>query len=55
LVPRLMLKHGTTQFLDDMTLEQVAERLNCPVYAVGGGPKDLIQACLDAIPMTNTR
>jgi NifB/MoaA-like Fe-S oxidoreductase len=46
LVPKLMLKHDTAQFLDDMTLEQVAEALNCPVYPVGGGPKDLIQACL---------
>jgi putative radical SAM enzyme (TIGR03279 family) len=46
LVPKLMLKHDTTQFLDDMTLEQVAEGLNCPVHPVGGGPKDLIQACL---------
>jgi putative radical SAM enzyme (TIGR03279 family) len=46
LVPKLMLKHDSTQFLDDMTLEQVAETLHCSVYPVGGGPKDLIQACL---------
>jgi putative radical SAM enzyme (TIGR03279 family) len=49
LVPTLMLKHGTTQFLDDMTIEQVSEALGCPIYQVGGGPGDLIQACLHAI------
>ncbi|WP_404784146.1 TIGR03279 family radical SAM protein [Altericista sp. CCNU0014] len=51
LVPTLMLKHGTTQFLDDMTLEQVSAILHCPIYQVGGGPGDLIQTCLHAIPV----
>jgi putative radical SAM enzyme (TIGR03279 family) len=51
LVPTLMLKHGTSQFLDDMTLEQVSEALHCPIYQVGGGPEDLIQACLHTIPI----
>jgi putative radical SAM enzyme (TIGR03279 family) len=51
LIPTLMLKHGTTQFLDDMTLEQVSEALYCPVYQVGGGPGDLMQVCLHAHPV----
>jgi putative radical SAM enzyme (TIGR03279 family) len=50
LVPTLMLKHGTTQFLDDMTIEQVSDALGYPIYQVGGGPEDLIQACLHAVP-----
>jgi putative radical SAM enzyme (TIGR03279 family) len=51
LVPTLMLKHGTTQFLDDMTIEQVSEALGYPIYQVGGGPGDLIQACFHAVPV----
>jgi putative radical SAM enzyme (TIGR03279 family) len=50
LIPTLMLKHGTTQFLDDMTLEGVSQALYCPVHQVGGGPGDLIQVCLHAMP-----
>ena len=46
LVPQLMLKHGTDQFLDDMTVPQVSERLGIPIYTVGGGPEDLIDQCL---------
>jgi putative radical SAM enzyme (TIGR03279 family) len=46
LVPKLMLKHGTTQFLDDMTIEEVSEKLNCRLLLVGGGPEDLLQTCL---------
>jgi putative radical SAM enzyme (TIGR03279 family) len=46
LVPKLMLKHGTTEFLDDMTMAEVADKLGCSLYPVGGGPQDLIQACL---------
>ncbi len=50
LIPTLMLKQGTTQFLDDMTLEQVADELGTAIYQVGGGPSDLIQVCLEAQP-----
>lgn len=46
LIPSLMLKHGSTQFLDDQTLSDVAAALGCKVYLVGGGPQDLIEACL---------
>jgi putative radical SAM enzyme (TIGR03279 family) len=46
LVPKLMLKHETTQFLDDMTLEEVSTKLGYPLYPVGGGAQELIQASL---------
>lgn len=46
LVPKLMLKHGTEQFLDDMTVSQVADILKVPIHLVGGGPEDLIHQCL---------
>ena len=46
-VPTLMLKHGTEQFLDDMTVSQVSDQLNIPIYTVGGGPGDLIDRCLE--------
>lgn len=51
LVPSLMLKHGTTQFLDDRTIADVAAELNTEIYQVGGTPADLIQVCLHAMPM----
>jgi putative radical SAM enzyme (TIGR03279 family) len=49
LVPKLMLKHGTNQFLDDMTIEEVSEKLNCRLLLVGGGPEDLMQTCLQKL------
>jgi putative radical SAM enzyme (TIGR03279 family) len=51
LVPSLMLKHGTTQFLDDRAIAEVAAELNTQIYVVGGSPADLIQTCLHARPM----
>jgi putative radical SAM enzyme (TIGR03279 family) len=48
LVPSLMLKHGTTQFLDDRTIAEVSAKLNAPIYVVGGSPADLVQTCLHA-------
>jgi putative radical SAM enzyme (TIGR03279 family) len=51
LVPSLMLKHGTTQFLDDRAIAEVAAELNTQIYVVGGSPADLIQSCLHARPM----
>jgi NifB/MoaA-like Fe-S oxidoreductase len=50
LIPNVMLKQGTTQFLDDMTLQQVSSALHAPIYRVGGGAADLIQSCLDLKP-----
>ena len=46
LVPTLMLKHGTEQFLDDMTVSEVSSQLNIPIFTVGGGAQDLINCCL---------
>jgi putative radical SAM enzyme (TIGR03279 family) len=51
LVPSLMLKHGTTQFLDDRAIAEVAADLNTQIYVVGGSPADLIQTCLHARQM----
>jgi putative radical SAM enzyme (TIGR03279 family) len=51
LVPSLMLKHGTTQFLDDRAIAEVAAELNTQIYVVGGSPADLIQTCLHARPV----
>jgi putative radical SAM enzyme (TIGR03279 family) len=48
LVPSLMLKHGTTQFLDDQAVAEVAAELKTQIYVVGGSPADLIQTCLHA-------
>ena len=50
LVPSLMLKHGTTQFLDDRTVAEVAAELNTEIFVVGGSPADLIQTCLQTVP-----
>jgi putative radical SAM enzyme (TIGR03279 family) len=52
LVPSLMLKHDTTQFLDDRAIAEVAAELNTQIYVVGGSPADLIQTCLHARPIT---
>jgi putative radical SAM enzyme (TIGR03279 family) len=46
LLPQLMLKHGTPEFLDDTTVAQLSQRLGYPIYVVGGGAADLIDACL---------
>ena len=43
LLPTVMLKHGTTQFLDDMTVEQVSATLKIPIMTVEGGASALIQ------------
>jgi putative radical SAM enzyme (TIGR03279 family) len=46
LIPTLMLKHDTTEFLDGTTLQAVSSSLHVPIHTVGGGAADLIQACL---------
>jgi putative radical SAM enzyme (TIGR03279 family) len=46
LLPDLMLKHGDSRFLDDMTVEELADRLRVPIFQVGAGAENLIQACL---------
>ena len=44
LLPTVMLKHGTTQFLDDMTVEQLSQALKTPILPVEGGAAELINA-----------
>jgi putative radical SAM enzyme (TIGR03279 family) len=46
LLPSLMLKYGTTQFLDDMTVAQLSTALNIPIVPIQGGAEDLVQTCL---------
>ena len=46
LLPSLMLKHGTDEFLDDMTVASVTQALQTPVIQVSNGAADLIKACL---------
>ncbi|NEO92755.1 MAG: DUF512 domain-containing protein, partial [Moorea sp. SIO3G5] len=36
LLPGLMLKHGDTRFLDDMTVAEVADQLKTPIIPVNG-------------------
>ena len=45
LLPSVMLKHGDTRFLDDMTVEELAQDLGTPILPVNG-IEELIQACL---------
>ena len=46
LIPKAMLKADEDVFLDDMTLEQVREKLKVPVIPVGEEPYELIDAIL---------
>ncbi|MEL6441697.1 MAG: TIGR03279 family radical SAM protein [Cyanobacteria bacterium J06621_8] len=46
LLPSLMLKHGETTFLDDMTVAEVSSKLGVPIYPVSDVP-ELIEQCLD--------
>ncbi|MBD1904552.1 TIGR03279 family radical SAM protein [Funiculus sociatus GB2-A5] len=45
LLPCVMLKHGDTRFLDDMTVEELAQDLGTPILPVNG-IEELIQACI---------
>ena len=44
LLPSLMLKHGDTRFLDDMRVEELADRLKTKIQIVQG-LDGLIEAC----------
>ena len=46
LLPSLMLKHGDTKFLDDMTVADVSRELNIPIYPVSG-VEELIDRCIN--------
>lgn len=45
LLPSLMLKHGDTKFLDDMTVKEVAERLTVSIFPVDG-VEELLETCI---------
>ena len=45
LLPALMLKHDETKFLDDMTVEEVSQKLNLPIFPVSG-VEQLIETCI---------
>ncbi|MEM9537919.1 MAG: TIGR03279 family radical SAM protein [Cyanobacteria bacterium P01_E01_bin.42] len=45
LLPSLMLKHDDTRFLDDLTIQEVSERLNVPIIPVKG-IEELLQTCI---------
>ncbi len=45
LLPSLMLKHGDTRFLDDLTVEEISNRLNIPFFPVAS-VEELITTCL---------
>lgn len=45
LLPSVMLKHDETRFLDDLTVEEVIDRLKVPIVPVNG-IEELIQACV---------
>ena len=45
LLPSLMLKHGDTPFLDEMTVEDVARQLRIQILPVNG-TEELIETCI---------
>ena len=45
LLPSLMLKHGDTRFLDDLTVEEISKQLNIPFFPVAT-VEELINTCL---------
>jgi putative radical SAM enzyme (TIGR03279 family) len=52
LLPSLMLKHGDTCFLDDMTVEELASQLKVPILPVNG-IEELVETCLQ--PMSGEK
>jgi putative radical SAM enzyme (TIGR03279 family) len=45
LLPNVMLKHGELIFLDDMSIDEVANKLNTKIFPVAG-VEDLIKTCI---------
>ncbi len=45
LLPKVMLKHGELVFLDDMTVEEVAQKLQTKIFPVAG-VEELIDTCI---------
>ncbi len=54
LLPSLMLKHGETRFLDDMTVAQLSQRLKVPIILVSGGAENLIETCMHPVPLESS-
>jgi len=48
ILPSVMLKQDEAKFLDDLTVTEVSEKLNIPIYPVNG-VKELIDLCLSSI------
>ncbi|MGK7944577.1 MAG: TIGR03279 family radical SAM protein [Microcystaceae cyanobacterium] len=46
LLPSVMLKHGETCFLDDLTVAEVADALNIPIYPVAS-VEELLKTCIN--------
>ncbi len=53
LLPALMLKHDETKFLDDMTVEEVSQQLNLPIFPIVG-VEQLIETCTQEPLMPNS-
>jgi putative radical SAM enzyme (TIGR03279 family) len=47
LLPSLMLKHGDTRFLDDMTVEELSQQLGVKIIPING-VQELIENCLNS-------
>ncbi|QSJ18679.1 TIGR03279 family radical SAM protein [Nostoc sp. UHCC 0702] len=45
LLPNVMLKHGELVFLDDMSIEELSQRLNTKIFPVAG-VEELINTCI---------
>lgn len=52
LLPSVMLKHGESQFLDDMTLEQVAHQLSTTILPVTD-VEELIETCIHPLEVSS--
>ena len=50
LLPSVMLKHGESVFLDDVSVQEVAEKLSTKIFSVAG-VDELIETCIK--PLTN--
>ncbi|HEY9846877.1 MAG TPA: TIGR03279 family radical SAM protein, partial [Candidatus Caenarcaniphilales bacterium] len=46
LLPSLMLKQDDARFLDDMSVEQLAEQLGVPIFQIDSGAEHLVETCL---------
>ena len=50
-LPRVMLKHGETRFLDDVTVEDLERELATPVFIVAG-VEELLESCImEEVPL----